>query len=282
MDESQKEVLEQLGTQFSLALEGMLGEPWPASLHDTPAPEDVSRYLCWSQKLNLHEEPMIQVAAESAVWREIGTRALVTVGLENPEESDVKATYLELLTQALSGLARYLAGKAGIEVTLESGVEAPLPESSGGLQLECLRLTGPTGFTAHLFVRVEPAVMDAIRQRQAEQEKTPAAQGDQSESQPEPRRAAGAPGTPSLAMDILLDVEMPVSVSFGRTHLALKDVIKLSTGSIVELNRTISEPVEVIVNNCVIARGEVVVVEGNYGVRIQQIVSRSERLRSFD
>jgi len=49
----------------------------------------------------------------------------------------------------------------------------------------------------------------------------------------------------------------------------------------VELNRTLTEPVEVIVNNCVIARGEVVVVEGNFGVRIQQVVSRQERLRTL-
>ena len=74
---------------------------------------------------------------------------------------------------------------------------------------------------------------------------------------------------------------MPVGVSFGRTQLPLKDVIKLSTGSIVELNRAITEPVEVIVNNCVIARGEVVVIEGNYGVRIREIVSPEERLRSL-
>jgi flagellar motor switch protein FliN/FliY len=87
---------------------------------------------------------------------------------------------------------------------------------------------------------------------------------------------------PPPSMELLLDVEMPVSVSFGRTNLLLKEVIKLSTGSIIELNRTITEPVEVIVNNCVIARGEVVVIEGNYGVRIQQIVSRSERLKSVD
>ena len=65
-----------------------------------------------------------------------------------------------------------------------------------------------------------------------------------------------------------------MSVSFGRTQLPLKDVIKLTTGSIVELNRTIAEPVEIIVNNCVIARGEVVVVDGNYGVRINQIIGR--------
>ena len=73
---------------------------------------------------------------------------------------------------------------------------------------------------------------------------------------------------------------LPVSISFGRTFLPIKDVLKLTTGSIVELDRGVNEPVDVIVNNCVIARGEVVVVEGNYGVRILQIASRYERLRT--
>jgi flagellar motor switch protein FliN/FliY len=52
------------------------------------------------------------------------------------------------------------------------------------------------------------------------------------------------------ALDVLLDVELPVSVSFGRAEIALKDVLKLTTGSILELDRTIAEPVEIIVNNC--------------------------------
>lgn len=82
-------------------------------------------------------------------------------------------------------------------------------------------------------------------------------------------------------MELLLDVELPVSVSFGSAQLPLKDVLKLTSGSIVELDRSISEPVEVIINNCIIARGEVVVVEGNYGVRIQQIISRRERLQTI-
>ncbi len=78
-----------------------------------------------------------------------------------------------------------------------------------------------------------------------------------------------------------MEVELPVGVSFGRAQMRLKDAVKLTTGSIVELNRSVTEPVEVLVNNCVIARGEVVVVEGNYGVRIRQIVSREERLRTL-
>jgi len=61
----------------------------------------------------------------------------------------------------------------------------------------------------------------------------------------------------------------------------MKDVLKLTTGSIVELNRSVNESVEVLVNHCLIARGEVVVVDGNYGVRIQQIASRNDRIRSI-
>jgi flagellar motor switch protein FliN/FliY len=97
---------------------------------------------------------------------------------------------------------------------------------------------------------------------------------------------AAAPGDlhaaeKSKTFDLLMEVELPVSVSFGRAQLPLRDVLKLNSGSIVELNRTISDPVEIIVNNCVIARGEVVVLEGNYGVRIQHVISREERLRTL-
>ncbi|MFN0102142.1 MAG: flagellar motor switch protein FliN [Bryobacteraceae bacterium] len=285
MDESRTEILEQLGSQFSLALEGMLGERWPSSLHDIEIPGDSGQYLCWSQKLNIDPDPVIQVAVSGAAWRELGTRALAAVGLERPEESDIRATYLELLTQTLSGLARFLTGKAGTEVRLESGSEAPLPAPGGGVPLHCLRLTSPTGFSADLFVRVEPALMEALLHRRTaldEGEVSAAALDGRAESRMAEAAGAVSNGSRPPAMEMLLDVEMPVSVSFGRTQLALKEVIKLSTGSIIELNRTITEPVEVIVNNCVVARGEVVVIEGNYGVRIHQIVSRSERLRSVD
>jgi len=82
-------------------------------------------------------------------------------------------------------------------------------------------------------------------------------------------------------LDLLLDVEMPVSISFGRAQLPLKDVFKLTIGSMVELNRAISEPVDVIVNNSVIAQGEVVVVDGNFGVRITHVMSKHDRIRSL-
>jgi|SRR5579871_4385361 len=79
-------------------------------------------------------------------------------------------------------------------------------------------------------------------------------------------------------LDLLLDVELPVSVSFGKAQMPLQQVLKWTPGSIVELECGVNEPVDVVVNNCVIARGEVVVVDGNYGVRVQEIVSRAQRL----
>lgn len=79
-------------------------------------------------------------------------------------------------------------------------------------------------------------------------------------------------------MELMLDMELPITISIGSTSIPLRDVLKLTTGSIVELDRLISDPVDVLVSNRVIARGEVVVIEGNYGIRILEIVSRSERL----
>ena len=87
--------------------------------------------------------------------------------------------------------------------------------------------------------------------------------------------------TSNPAMDVLLDIELPVTLRFGGTSLSLGEVMALAGGSVIEFNRAPDDPVEVLVNHCLIARGEVVVVEGNYGIRIQEIASRQDRLRSL-
>jgi len=79
------------------------------------------------------------------------------------------------------------------------------------------------------------------------------------------------PGESPNSMDILMQVEVPVTVSLGRTRMRMKDLIALSSGSVVELDQHVGEEVEIRVNNCIIARGEVVAVDGNYGVRISRM-----------
>ncbi len=82
-------------------------------------------------------------------------------------------------------------------------------------------------------------------------------------------------------IDLLLDVELPISVAFGESEMQLKEVLKLGVGSVIELNKSVNDPVTVIVNHKPIAKGEVVMVEGNYGVRILEVESTVERIRSL-
>jgi flagellar motor switch protein FliN len=86
------------------------------------------------------------------------------------------------------------------------------------------------------------------------------------------RPAAG----PSQAAPLLMGVKLPIRVLLGRTELCLRDIAQLGNGAVVELDCSPDDPVEIIVNDRVIAHGEVVVVSGNYGVRITKIASQNQ------
>ena len=80
------------------------------------------------------------------------------------------------------------------------------------------------------------------------------------------------------SMDLLLDVEMLLTVELGRTNLTLKEVLDLAPNSVVELQKMAGEPLDVLVNNKLIAKGEVVVIDDNFGIKITQIISPSDRM----
>jgi len=82
-------------------------------------------------------------------------------------------------------------------------------------------------------------------------------------------------------MELLLEVPLKVSVVLGRTKRPIKEVLNLTPGAIVELNSLVDEPVEVLVNGTLVAKGEVVVVNENFGVRITNIISPEDRLKQL-
>ena len=100
-------------------------------------------------------------------------------------------------------------------------------------------------------------------------------QGDSSTPASNPAAARPTAG-PSQAAPLLMGVKLPIRVLLGRTQLCLRDIAQLGSGAVVELDCSPDDPVEIIVNDRVIAHGEVVVVSGNYGVRITKIASRNE------
>lgn len=106
----------------------------------------------------------------------------------------------------------------------------------------------------------------------------------------------GLPATPSAAgafpsfaspppenymprgMEMIMDIPLDVTVELGRVRMLIKDVLELASGSIVELDRVAGEPVDLLVNGRLVAKGEVVVIEDNFGIRITEIVSQADRL----
>jgi flagellar motor switch protein FliN/FliY len=73
-------------------------------------------------------------------------------------------------------------------------------------------------------------------------------------------------------LDLVMDVELNVTLRFGKRHLTLREVLELTSGSVVELDRQVDEPVELLLNGKVIAKGEAVVIDGNYGLRVSEVL----------
>ena len=82
-------------------------------------------------------------------------------------------------------------------------------------------------------------------------------------------------------LELLMDVPLKVTVELGRTHKQIKDILELSQGSIIELDKLAGEPVDILVNNKMVAKGEVVVIDENFGVRVIEIVSQWDRLQKL-
>jgi flagellar motor switch protein FliN/FliY len=88
------------------------------------------------------------------------------------------------------------------------------------------------------------------------------------------------PGAPtSTNLDFILDIPMEVSVELGRSKMLISDLLQLGQGSVIELTKLAGEPLEVLVNQKLIARGEVVVVNEKFGIRLTDIISPTERVK---
>ena len=89
----------------------------------------------------------------------------------------------------------------------------------------------------------------------------------------------GGAGHGEIDLNSLIDVQVTLSVEIGRCRLPIKQLISLNQGSVVELDRMVDEPLDLLVNGTLIAHGEVVVVDGQFGLRLIDVVSQTERLK---
>jgi len=91
-----------------------------------------------------------------------------------------------------------------------------------------------------------------------------------------------APSTTHNDIDMILDIPVQMTVELGRTKIAIRNLLQLAQGSVVELDGLAGEPMDVLVNGCLIAQGEVVVVNDKFGIRLTDIITPSERIRKLN
>jgi flagellar motor switch protein FliN/FliY len=225
--------------------------------------------LWWQYRFPLPGEPSIWIGAPRNAWTQLAARVLGAAGVE--DDSQARETYLEVLQQSLGELSRSAGRRWNRPIDCSGNEAAAAPPAA---EFYLVEAAYPDAAIPPLMIAITGALQDPPK------EADPPA-GTAMAGAPAAADPGSRPPPPSKTFSLLMEVELPVSVSFGHVQLPLRDVLKLTAGSIIELNRTVDEPVEVIVNNCVVARGEVVVVEGNYGVRIHQIMTRQERLETL-
>ncbi len=250
-----------LETAFNQAARSLTGKTCSVTVQDRGAEPALDEPIIWQQSFSSVAGPSLWIVAGRDLWEFLGRVTLEAAGIDSITDEDCRSTWQEVVNQTVAGIAASITAEEKNQVTASDGraIDAEPPDLDWVLfaltvdegQPLCFKAAWNAELAAGGTPRRDEASLPAVRDNAV-----------------------------SRTFDLLLEVALPVSVSFGKTNLQIREVLKLNTGSIVELDRLVTDPVEVIVNDCVIARGEVVVVDGNYGVRISQLASREDRLRS--
>jgi flagellar motor switch protein FliN/FliY len=178
-----------------------------------------------------------------------------------PEElsAEHKEALEELLRQIAGQAATALASAVGGEVQFHVAASAAPSWSSSATM--CLRTVGEAEAPVTLEIQISAALATALQPRAETQASPPSA------TAPRPNPTPGA-----ASYERLKDVILEVKLRFGSRRMVLRDVLALSAGVVVELESNLNSPVDLLLDGRVVAQGEVVVVDGNYGLRVTQVL----------
>jgi flagellar motor switch protein FliN len=175
------------------------------------------------------------------------------------EGADQRAGWKELLRETVDAAAGDLLATTGKKCRVTKFEEAP----AGGRVSQAFQLrTGDREWT--ILVRDEARVVDVKKNTE----------------KPDRESATAAPVL-SRGLELLLGVELEASLRFGSREMALAEVLDLGPGDVVELDRQVDDPVDLIVGDKIVARGEVVLVNGNFGLRMTEVAVPKKRLESI-
>ena len=203
-----------------------------------------------------------------------------------PFDKDRRDAFEEFLRQVLGQVATSLKQAAGGEVEVKpSGNEVPSWTDASSLGI---RITGeklkPIQLTLMVSQELVKSLQPSPEAKEPPTQKTPAppAVPTAPEAEPTPLPQPEPAGTRNSNLELLLDVMLDATIRFGQKHMLLREILELHPGSAVALDRQVQEPVDLLVGGRVVAQGEVVIVDGNYGLRITEILSPLQRIELLE
>ncbi|MCB1317253.1 MAG: flagellar motor switch protein FliN [Leptospiraceae bacterium] len=222
-------------------------------------------------------------------------------GAEGPLDSAQIATIKDAIGPMLFNLATQISVKVGAAVTpmpvdvRMTGEGEPISGGSAYLKIQIpFVVDGAVDSRVNVLLPMQMAIDIFQKSRSSGQPGMSMDAGGMAMQQPTgpqpgqagiqdvsfPALSTGGPGPMQPNMNLLMDVQMTLTVELGRTKMYIKEILGLGDGSIIELDKLAGEPVDMLVNGKLIAKGEVVVIDENFGVRVTDIVSPIDRLKT--
>ncbi len=198
------------------------------------------------------------------------------------EGLDQKTAWGELARETAEAAAGELSARTGKHARVENFEEiAGEAQVSRAFQLR----SGDRSWTILVRdeVRVREAAAGAMRALDAESDLTAHPSADAKTALEGAEPGSSAPGAPPLprGLELLLDIELEAALRFGSREMPLGEILELGPGDVVQLDRHVSDPVDLIVSDKIVARGEVVLVHGNFGLRVTEVAAPQKRLESI-
>jgi len=193
-------------------------------------------------------------------WTALGRLTLSALAVDDPTDGDIQATCRDLMAQTTAVVANHFARQIGEQVTSGDSSPASAPDTgqalvfTWSLDAGLMSMEGVVVWSEALLTRcagspAQPAAAETVRQDAIPPDtQTPQLGGH--------------------ALDSIPRLDLRVKFVLGRTNMLLRDLFKLNVGSVIELDRSAVEPAEVVISGRLLAHGQVVVVNGNYGLKI--------------
>ncbi len=238
------------GKALAQSLSSACESTWTVALSEQPATPRTEPPLFFRVSFSGPVDAEMFFDVQATEVHEFGFRGVPQAGSESQDEN--LSALQAALDAAARALSREFSGSNAITTQVER-VETPkLPDQH---VLELVAQTEDTKARVSMSLFFDEVLVTAIENLSARPINDPTVESS---------RAAN--------LDLVLDVELNVTLRFGQRQLSLREVLDLTSGSVVELDRQVDEPVDLFLDGKVVARGEAVIIDGNYGMRITQVL----------